>query len=298
MPKNFSTNEKHILSLFPIGTKFVFNEENYIVTLSGKPTCEKGEPKTDIYISARDSKNIIKEFKISFKQENADFLENKINAERAKQLFGDDWQKIIIDATSSIKDIFNSRKLIYKTNYNRTEKGSITLGWKFELLNKKSGELSGELKLTKNQVIDVYSGTNLTDDKKDAKINNMQIASSGIANYILFENTEISNPQQAIDKLTTIDEYVDMHPNIYFACKALNYRTYKQKYDGNRPLAVYIDWCTKNNKLDYSIKFNAPLITKGNDAFEHLSNSLSSLNIATTDDLDSSNVENDNIICE
>lgn len=47
-----------------------------------------------------------------------------------------------------------------------------------------------------------------------------------------------------------IDEYIKAHSDIYFACKALNYRTFKQKYDGDRPLSVQVDWEVKEGKDD------------------------------------------------
>lgn len=296
MPKTFGNAERHILSLFSIGTSFTYAGIGYTVVLSGKPTCKKGEPKTDIYIAAKDVHHNIKEFKISFKKKNADFLENKTNAERAEQLLGSDWEKLISSATSSLRNEFLSRMLIYKEKLGKTDKGAITLGWKFELLNVESGQLSGNMHLTHKQVIDVYAGTNLTDDKRDASVNGKQISSSGIANYILFEDAPISTSQDAIDSLITIENYVVKHPEVYFACKALNYRTFLQKYDGNRPLAVYVDWFVSNEKLDYEICFDTPLKKGGDYAFDHLNKALSLLHAKTTDDLNSSNVQDQSII--
>ena len=78
-------------------------------------------------------------------------------------------------------------QLIYKSAFQRTDAGAITLGWKFELLNVPSGDLSGDMHLSYNQVVDVYAGTNLSADKRDASVNGRPIANSGVANYILFE---------------------------------------------------------------------------------------------------------------
>ncbi|QTB17405.1 hypothetical protein J2D69_19225 [Lysinibacillus sphaericus] len=86
---NFSQNERYVLSLFSPNNEFVYGGVRYKVVESGKPTSSKGEPKTDIYvmsISLDNSKYL--EFKISFKQDNADFLENKMTAERAEQIRG------------------------------------------------------------------------------------------------------------------------------------------------------------------------------------------------------------------
>ena len=298
MAKTFGDAERHILSLFNVGDTFTYNDVSYIVTKSGKPTCGKGEPKTDIYIAAEDTHHNIAEFKISFKKQNADFLENKTNAERAEQLFGENWETIISRATTTLQDDFLSRMLIYKEKLGKTDKGAITLGWKFELLNVESGQLSGNMHLSREQIIDVYAGTNLKGDKRDATVNGTSIPFSGVANYILFENTPIGNTQDAIDSLIPIEDYVALHPNVYFACKALNYRTFRQKYDGNRPLAVYVDWFVNNGKLDYKIQFDTPLEQGGDYAYKRLKAAMDVLGVKTTDDLNGENVEDPSKIHE
>jgi hypothetical protein len=292
----FGAAEHRILDMFKIGTRFIFDNIEYVVTVSGKPTCSKGEPKTDIYIGAKSSINTTKEFKISFKKINADFLENKTNAERAEQLLGSEWDNIIAMATSNIKDAFLSRPLIYREKFGRTDAGAITLGWKFELLNVLSGQLSGVIELSREQVIDVYAGTNLAGDKKDSTVNRIIVPNSGISNYILFENKAFGSVQQVIDSLITVEDYVELNPNVYFACKALNYRTFKKKYDGNRPLAVHVDWFVREGKLAYNLNFDSPLKQGGNYAFARLKSALDTLGVETTNDLNSYNVENSNII--
>lgn len=298
MAKTFGDAERHILSLFNVGATFAYNGVGYTVINSGKPTCSKGEPKTDIYISAEDAYRNIAEFKISFKKQNADFLENKTNAERAEQLFGSDWKNIISNATYALQDEFLSHTLIYKEKLGKTDKGAITLGWKFELLNVEGGRLSGNMQLTREQIIDVYAGTNLKGDKRDAAVNGEQIPFSGVANYIIFENTHINTIQEAIDSLITIENYVDSHPDVYFACKALNYRTFREKYDGNRPLAVYVDWFENNGKLDCKIQFDTPLEQGGDYVYARLKAAMDMLGVKTTDDLNSENVEDTSKIYE
>lgn len=298
MAKTFSYAEHHVLSLFNIGDTFIYDNIQYSVINSGKPTCSKSEPKTDIYIAAENMQHKIKEFKISFKKQNADFLENKTNAERAEQLLGSNWKEIISHATFSLRDKFSSRMLIYKEKHGRTDKGAITLGWKFELLNVESGHLSGSMQLSREQVIDVYSGTNLIGDKRDASVNGKQIPYSGVANFILFENTPVNTIQEAVDSLITIEDYVDSHPDVYFACKALNYRSFRQKYDGNRPLAVYVDWFVSNGKLEYTLQFDTPLEQGGDYVFKRLKIALDELGVKTTDDLNADNVKDTTIIHE
>lgn len=297
MAKIFTQSEKRILSLFEVGSHFIFHQQSYTIILSGKPMSNKGEPKTDIYVLAKsDADNL--ELKISFKKKNADFLENKITDKRAEQILGQNRVKIIQQATTSIKEKFKSHKLIYKNKSGRTNKGAITLGWKFEFLNVKSGELSDKIDLTREQVIEVYAGKNLDKDKRDAKVNGETIENSGVANYILVEDRPINTLQEAIDALNTIEEYVAYNPNVYFACKALNYRSLDQKYDGNRPLSVQVDWFVNDNKLDRKINFSKPLTVGGNEAYMNLISTLNTLNISDTDDLDDSNVKDPDIIHE
>lgn len=300
MLKNYLDAEQYILEKFVVGNSFIYKNKEYKINIVGKPSCSKGEPKTDIYIATTSNELELFEFKISFKKDNADFLENKIKSKRAEQLLGNDWSSIICDSTEFIKDKFYSKPLIYKNKFGHTDAGSITLGWKFELVNKKGGNLSSKIILSKNQLIDVYSGINLSMDKKDSSVNDNIIKNSGVANFILFKDKSFSlnNAQDVIDSIIPIDEYVDNHTDIYFACKALNYRSFKDKYDGDRALAVYVNWFVRNQKLAYEIVFDKPLEYGGNFVYSNLREALDKLNVKTTDDLNSSNVEDTSIIFE
>lgn len=293
---NFGASERNIKELFYEGVTFYYEGNEYEVIECGKPICRKGEPKTDIYILA-ETNGHRREFKISFKQTNADFIENKTNAERAELIFGEDWEDIIIDATMGIADVFYAKPLIYKKSHKRTGAGSITLGWKYELLNKSGGDLSGVVNLSREQVIDVYAGTHLPADKRNASVNGRVIRNSGIANFMLV-NEDVFDAQSVIDNIVSVEEYVDMHPTVYFACKALNYRTFEGKYDGNRPLSVFVDWNIVNGKLDGRLVFDAPLVTKGDEVADKLLECLEILGIDTTDDIDNNTVTDLNIIIE
>lgn len=291
---DFGDAERKILAYMSEGIEFSFQGKKYKVILSGKPTCNKGEPKTDVYILARSTLDET-EIKISYKKENADFIENKISAERAEQLFGNDWAEIIENSTKAISYRFAERMLIYKNKFKRTEKGAITLGWKFELLNKNSGDLSGKMLLTEEQVIDVYAGSNLAEDKRNAMVGGKVIKNSGIANYILMDE-DINSVQDVIDKMIPIEEYVKRHPDIYFACKALNYRTFDEKWDGDRPLSVQVNWNVEENKLVPELVYDKPLVVKGNEVAGRLLRYMNMLNIKTTDDINEDNVGTDRII--
>lgn len=291
--RDFGSAERRILSYFKRGTEIFYKGRRLEVQEAGKPTCPYGEPKTDIYILARDSIGV-EEIKISYKKENADFLENKTTAERAEQLFGEDWRHIIENSTIDLQEKFEDRIRIYKEKYARTERGSITLGWKFELMNKPSGDLSGRMRLTPEQVYDVYAGTNLSEDKRNASVNGKIIFQSGVAEFILISN-HVRSAQEVIDHMIPIEVYVENNPDIYFACKALNYRTFAEKYDGNRPLAVQVDWYIEEGKLSSSLIFDRPLEMNGKEMAQRLLRCMERLGIRTTDDINWDNANMDNV---
>ena len=91
--------------------------------------------------------------------------------------------------------------------------------------------------------------------------------------------------------MISIDVYINLHPDIYFGCKALNYRTYVSKYDGNRPLAVQVDWQVVNEKLVSNIEFEYPLEKNGTEMANRLLYCLSRLSIETTDDINEKNAD-------
>lgn len=293
----FGQSERNIVKALKEAKIFTFENTLYEIKTIGKPTCRSGEPKTDIYIFALSQNNIGKEFKISFKQENADFIENKTNAERAEALFGEHWDTVISSATKSIMDKFLNKPLIYKIKSGKTDEGAITVGWKYELLNKTGGELSGVVQLTFEQIMDVYAGTHLADEKRNAFVNGISIAGSGIANFILM-NDNANSAQEIIDNIIPMDEYVKKYPVVYFACKALNYRTYKDKFDGNRPLSVYVDWSIENGKLNPILEFDNPLGVGGNEVVAKLKRSMAALGMVTTEDINRTLVTKPEVIKE
>lgn len=289
----FGDAERRILSYFRCGTKIFYHGRMLEVKEAGKPTCPHGEPKTDIYVRVADN-TVSEEIKISYKKENADFLENKITAERAEQLFGTNWRQIIEQSTTGIRDLFERRIRIYKKKCAKTEKGCITLGWKFELTNKFSGDLSGQMILTPDQVYDVYAGTNLSNEKCNAFVNRKIVPGSGVAEYILITD-EVSSAQDIIEKMIPIGDYVKRYPNIYFACKALNYRTFAGKFDGNRPLAVQVNWMVRNGKLVSDLIFDHPLEMNGKEVAKRLLGCMECLEIRTTDDIGPNNADMNNV---
>ena len=279
MSKRFSETEKHITSLFKKGEKFIYNSNEYEIVESGKPLVSKGECKTDTFIRVKNENEKYFTFKISIKQVNADFIENKMNFERAVQIFGERASSIISESLESVKDDFENDYLVTIDKYKRTEAKTIKIGWKFELLNVQGGLRSGKMALDKNQILDVYAGTNLSDDKKNAYVNGKQIQNSGVANCIFeAELNKAYTLQEVINQIVPIKTYIQ-DKELYFACKAVNYRASKSKWDGNRPLSAYVDWKLTNNSLRAKIVYSDPLRTTANTIGKKICEILETLNI-------------------
>lgn len=259
----FIQTEQHIISLFEHCHQFNFDGQQYTVENVGKPRPSEGECKTDVYVAAVDKQGCIIEIKISIKQTNADFVENKITLQRAIEIFGEDAKNVIRRATESIADKFVDDYLVCIDSYRRTSPGSFKLGWKFELLNKLSGEKSGVLDLTDRQKIGVFSGENLSIEKRNCKVNGITIVDSGVANFVLETDGSGITLQQCLKQIVPVNKYA-LSQNIYFACKALNYRFYADKWDGDRPLAVYVKWFVENGKIFGSIIQDQPFVKRGN----------------------------------
>lgn len=270
MPQ-FGATEHDITNLFPVGIKFNYDGHRYTVKKSGKPKPPRGECKTDTYVLASDENGANREFKISIKQPNAEFLENKMKLERAKEIFGENAQEVINKALEPIKANFEEDKLVCVKQYKRSAAKTIKLGWKFELLKKDGGKKAGKIELTEDQKWNIYAGTNLSKDKKDCKVNNEVIPNSGVANMFLVAAPGDNTLEKVLPKLQTMEEFIRTAPStVYFACKALNYRLEDGKWDGDRPLAVYVQWDEIDGKLDGKVVMDKPLEVKGNEVGEHV----------------------------
>lgn len=289
---DFIEAEEVVRKFFPKGTTFDYEGEEYMVIDSGKPLPQKGkgEPKTDIYVCAQ-SEDTTKEFKISYKKKNADFLENKMKSDRAEQIFGANWKEIIEENTKRISDRFEETPVLFLDQRKKTEPGSMTLGWRFELFNKLQGGLSGKMEnMTRDQVYEVYAGKKLEERKRNAKVNGKVISNSGTADYILVTD-EVESAQDIINRMQPIGEYIDENPDIYFGCKALNYRSKKKKMEGNRALSVQVDWHVEDEKLSIDIEYEKPLMRDGKQMKAAVETCLKLLQKKDATDFDSNELE-------
>lgn len=290
---NFIQSETQIVNLFRAGARFNYNGSQYVTLINGKPTVSRGEPKSDIYVLARVEGTLeTKEFKISYKQLNADFLENKISDTRAEEIFGAAWSSRIQEFTTSIRDQFEQRNLICFQDFgSRIKEGSITLGWKFEIVNRYNGGLSSEIYLTPNEILEIYAGRGLREDKRNARVNGEVIPNSGVAEYILVGDcASYLSAQDVINDMLPINEYAVQNPRLFFACKAHNYNTLREKMDGNRYLSVYVDWNIEFGKLTPTLVFDEPLVTRANAVRDKLLTSLNIISVNNTRQLDARNL--------
>lgn len=287
-------SEGEIRNLFKCNEVINLNGTDYKILRCEKPKRDggSGEPKTDAYILLLNILNNKKcELKLTIKKANADFLENKIRPERAEIIFGSQWKERIFSYIETIKERFLARKIIYKKGeYN----GSITLGWRFEIVNKINGQLSGQVEFSQAELLEIYSGPHLDDSKKNAKIGNDNYPTplSGVADYIVIcTEYHYKSAQEVINSIEPINEYIKNNQTVYFVCKALNYRTFEDEIEGNRSLSVYIDWRNKNGVLTPKFVFDKPLEKSGNEIVAKLKQTLSELLIKTTEDINKENLD-------
>ena len=284
MPVAFSRTESQITSLFTPNTKFSYKGEDYQTLIAGKPCPPRGECKTDTFILAQDESGGRREFKISVKQTNADFLENKISMERAIQIFGSEkeTEDILSKSLKEIQNSFEEDYLVLFRKYRKTGANTMKIGWKFELLNKTSGDKSGELQLTEKQLTDIYAGTNLASEKANSSVGGELISGSGIANFILVaDSLKEYTAQEVMNKIEPIQEYI-IGKEIFFACKAINYRADKDKWDGDRPLAVFVEWQDKGTYITSSLNLDRPLEIKANQIGQNIRGILQRRNITNS----------------
>lgn len=267
MPKkDYGKLEQHIISVFKNESSFTFKGEQYKLITATKPSVQSGgECKTDVYIYGETASGNTLDIKLSVKKESSnEFQENKVSAKRAESYFGENWSNIITDTCLSIKDRFEEQPLVFGTGKHPTKPNSITLGWKLEI-SSKPRKLSAKINLSESKIRDyVYKGTNLSQSKRDALINGVVVPNSGIANYILYSETDaIKSTADIINNMQLIDE-IELKPT-YLIFTGNNLRTDVDKTDGARPLAVRVNWKVVNGKLDRDIIFDEPLFHTGKE---------------------------------
>ena len=261
---------------------FSMNSEEFEMIQCSKPTVSGGggETKTDIYIKARRKSNgKLEEIKISYKKPSFSFVENKIKSHRAEKIYGKNWSQIIQDQIIEINDNFLAKPLIYFEKKGRIEKGSITLGWRYEMEHEGSRALGVEIK--QDIASQVWKNKNADERYRDGIVDGVLIPFSGMPNFCLTKSPdEIENASDVFDNLVSMDELINTHGNITAAFLAQNYRSHKHTQEGNRRhLGVWIDWKIIDDKLACEYVFEKPLEIESGIVLEDLRDCLRKMGI-------------------
>ena len=261
---------------------FQLNSSKYEIVQLSKPTVSGGggETKTDIYIRAKNkSNNKEEEIKISYKKPSFSFVENKIKSNRAKAIYGNNWSKIIQEQINEIRDNFLAKPLVYFEKNGRIEKGSITLGWRYEMEH--SGSRSLGVKIKQDIAAQVWENKGAQAQYKDGIVDGKEIPLSGMPNFCLtIDPEDINTPDDIFGNLVSMKELILTHGDITAAFLAQNYRSHKQKQEGNRRhLGVWIEWKILNGKLACEYVFDKPLEMESLPRLENLDECLREIGI-------------------
>lgn len=297
MSKTYKDFENHIISLFKNSSGFEWEDNFYtakqIEVAKPKKIGSGGECKTDVYVGLSDSNGIVEhEIKLTLKLDNADFLENKISLQRAKDILKENWQQVLIQAMHTIKSKFDATKKLYIYGENKdSEQIRITLGWRLEIANKPR-DLSAKLIIPNEDAVNfIYRGTNLHTKFKDAKINDKVVLNSGIADFYFegslkdFEEYKLQDILKNMKKLDSSfnagQNYLIFTANNYVFKKSGNAKAEK------RDLCVYVNWTydPKVGKLKADLNINSPLEKNSNDIKPTLLSLLKKLNLNTFNNL-------------
>lgn len=261
---------------------FQLNSSEYEIVQLSKPTVSGGggETKTDIYIRAKNkSNNKEEEIKISYKKPSFSFVENKIKSNRAKAIYGNNWSKIIQEQINEIRDNFLAKPLVYFEKNGRIEKGSITLGWRYEMEH--SGSRSLGVKIKQDIAAQVWENKGAQAQYKDGIVDGKEIPLSGMPNFCLtIDPEDINTPDDIFGNLVSMKELILTHGDVTAAFLAQNYRSHKQKQEGNRRhLGVWIEWKILNGKLACEYVFDKPLEMESLPRLENLDECLREIGI-------------------
>ena len=261
---------------------FELNSSKYKIIQLSKPTVSGGggETKTDIYIKAKNRSNgNEEEIKISYKRQSFSFVENKIKLHRAEAIYGKEWSEIICEQINEIRDNFLAKPLIYFESTGHTERGSFTLGWRYEM--EYNGKRKLQVKVKQDIAAQVWKNKGAQAQYRDGIVDGEKIPFSGMPNFCLtIEPGDVKTADDIFRNLVSIDELIQTHGNITAAFLAQNYRSHKQKQEGNkRHLGVWINWKIVNGKLDCEYVFDKPLEMESRPRLENLKDCLKELGI-------------------
>jgi hypothetical protein len=285
MGKNFIKSEEKLREIINNSDEFIFNDSIYRKIICCKPRLEGsgGEVKTDIYIKAQNANNNkVKEIKISYKQVNWAFIENKVKKEKAENIYGQDWSKIIQKQIKIVNNYFNTSKLFYAFKQKkRIYPGSFTLGWRYEIEKDSKRKLHA---IIEEDIFEqVYVSKGQHDKYRNALIDGIEVKNSGVPNYYLeIDVNDINNIKDIMENITPISDAMKEHsPCAAFLAQNFDPINNKQHGGNNRDLAVVVYWYSENGMLKYKIVYNKPLENNSNWAKDNLVSALNNLGIET-----------------
>lgn len=261
--------ENDVLGLFKEGSVVEFAGRSFVVKTSDKPFAQsnKGEPKTDVYILLEDRMSgESKEIKISYKSENYQFLENKMNKDRFEAIFNTE-EREIITALLPVNERVDRKFEIAESDL-LNEETRMTLGYRLDIM---AADASGYMPIpvSEETMAEILSGGKLDESKRNGVIHGEVVKNSGVAEFILVGD-KFESATEALSKMVPIKDYVKDPATriIGLAPKAVNLIPSKAKdfggdkikpWDGNRPLAIAIKWEKKNGKFIGSPDTTKPL---------------------------------------
>jgi len=246
-----SPEEKKIREIIEKDGKFEWNGKEFEVIKCAKPKSKTGEPKTDVFVDGHNkTSNEFVVIKISYKKENWMPVENKVTRERMPFIYGDEWKNIAKSQNMEIKNAFNDRHIVFLDKSGKTEGGTITLGWRYEIgyesARKPLKDGKPQLRTLgvriKEDIHDqVYWGKGCREDYRDCNVDGNMINDSGIPDYALERDVFIKDKNKKIigqktkstkdifENLEPIKEFSKKHKDLDVTYRAQNYRMHLKK---------------------------------------------------------------------
>lgn len=251
--------EDQILKLFPAGSIVEFEGRSHSVLESDKPSSQngQGEAKTDVYILLKDRMSgETNEVKLTYKSESYQFLENKMSGNRFSSIFSEKEQKEILTLLPKNERV--NREFEIETSDLLNSDSKLTLGYRLDIM---SSDAAGymAINVSRETMSEIIAGHKIDEEKRNGIINGNVVEDSGIATHILI-GEDFENADEVLSKIVSISDYVDKDENraIALAPKAVNMIPSRAKifggdktkpWDGNRPLAVSMQWTREGTKL-------------------------------------------------
>ncbi len=290
MAKKASKNEKNLMKIFPKGLVFYYKDRFWKVIDVGKPKTNGGggEPKTDVYIrfNVYENEHMLKknfitqiiETKISLKATNADFVENKMIYERARQIFKENTDIVLKEILEKIYE-GDSEGFLKIMKAGRTDKkhgNGLFLGMRIDFMSQPNGKKSCSYPLTREQKREIFTGSTLEESKRNAIVNGVIIENSGVANkYLKMDVQGNETPQEILDNLISLEadspfyDEVELYPTL----KGCYYYPDDGYCEGKRALMISVNYSYDGaNKtfIPEGLNFDSPLKYTTKDAIQNL----------------------------